>query len=115
MVAIRGAICAENTVEDISARAVELVTEIIRRNDLQTSAIQAIIFSATNDLDACYPAAAVRELLGAQIAFFCTQEMKVKGSLENCIRVCVLADGLNQSSCKHCYMGKAAILRPDLS
>lgn len=116
MGAIRGAICAKNTVEDISARSIELVDEIIRRNGLQTNMIQAILFTVTNDLDACYPATAVRrQLADSQIAYFCMQEMKVAGSLGHCIRVCMLVEELSQDQCRHCYMGEAAVLRTDLS
>ncbi len=115
MRAIRGAICADNTAEDISARAVELVTQIMRRNMLTTEQVNAVIFSATADLDACYPAAAVRETLALdKAALMCLQEMNVSGSLDHCIRVCVLAEGLTQSECIHCYLGRAAALRSDL-
>ncbi len=112
---IRGAICAQNTTEDISAQAVVLVSEILSRNKLQKDDVQAIIFTCTADLDACYPAAAVREWLdNPQIAYMCAQEMNVEGSLDHCIRVCVISDVLNQKECKHCYLGKAAVLRSDL-
>lgn len=114
MRAIRGAICAQNTAEDISAKALELVREIFERNNLQFKSVSAIIFTATPDLDACYPATAVREWLNdSNVAFLCAQEMAVKGSLDHCIRVCVIADG-DKDHCSHCYLGKASVLRPDL-
>ena len=116
MAAIRGAICAQNDAKDISARATELVEEIVKCNKLQISDICAVIFTCTADLDACYPAAAVRELLASpKIAYVCAQEMNVKGSLDHCIRVCVIAEGIAQSDCKHRYLGKAAVLRSDLA
>lgn len=116
MVIIRGAVCAENTAEDISERSVELIQEILQRNGLRKSEIQAIIFTATDDLDACYPAAAVRNALDmTATAFICAQEMKVKNSLDHCIRACVFAEGISQKECIHCYLGKAASLRPDLT
>ena len=115
MGAIRGAICAENTVEDISAKSLTLVNEIIARNNLCLADIEAIIFSATDDLNACYPAKSVREQLNLpNVAFMCFAEMKVTGSLAHCMRVCVLVSGLPQSECKHCYLGEAAALRRDL-
>ena len=115
MGAIRGAICAENTIEDISAKSVELVKEIFARNGLVTEQVEAIIFSSTDDLDACYPAKSVRETLNLpNVAFMCLAEMKVQHSLTHCIRVCVLVEGLAQSSCKHCYLGEASVLRADL-
>ena len=115
MGAIRGAICAENTAEDISAKAVELVKEIYRANNLQNELVSAIIFSASADLNACYPAKEVRRFLGENnVAFMCLEEMAVQNSLEKCLRVCVIAEGLPQKQCKHVYLGKAAVLRPDL-
>ena len=115
MGAIRGAICADNTIEDISAKSCDLVREILSRNNVQKDDIQAIIFSATQDLDACYPAKRVREQLDLpNVAFMCVAEMNVQGALDHCLRVCVLVDGMPQRSCKHCYIGKAAVLRADL-
>lgn len=115
MGAIRGAICAENTVDDISRKSVQLVGEIIERNMLQKQNVVAVIFTTTDDLDACYPAKSVREHFQfINVAFMCCNEMKVVGSLRHCIRVCVLVDGISQSECKHCYLGEASALRQDL-
>ena len=115
MGAIRGAICAENSVEDISAKSLQLVNEIISRNKVNRNSISAVFFSCTDDLNACYPAKAVREQLGlSNVAFMCFSEMRVPNSLSHCIRACVLVDGLKQEHCKHCYLGEAAALRADL-
>lgn len=115
MGAIRGAICAKNTVEDISQKSVELISAIIVANGISSSKIEAIIFSVTDDLNACYPAKSVRETFQLNnVAFMCLHEMNVPNSLPNCIRVCVLVKGLAQKKCKHCYLGQASVLRPDL-
>ena len=115
MGAIRGAICAENSVADISDKAVELIASILSENNLQADDIEAVIFSATSDLDACYPAKAVRERFGMDnVAFMCLTEMSVKDSLDHCLRVCVLTSKVDQTNCKHCYIGKARCLRADL-
>lgn len=115
MGAIRGAICAQNTIEDISCKSLKLVREIVARNEIKLDDIEAIFFSATADLDACYPAKSVREQLQLNnVAFMCFAEMNVAASLSHCIRVCVFVKDLPQSACKHCYMGDAAVLRTDL-
>ena len=115
MGAIRGAICAKNTVEDIGQKSVQLVKTIIEQNNLRSVRIEAVIFSVTDDLNACYPAKSVREELGlSQTAFMCLNEMSVPNSLPNCIRVCVLVDEMPQKQCKHCYIGEASVLRTDL-
>ena len=115
MGAIRGAICADNTVEDISTKSLQLVREIFSRNKIEKNHVTAIFFSVTNDLNACYPAKSVREQLGlANVAFMCFAEMNVPSSLMHCIRVCVFVDDLPQEQCKHCYLGEAQVLRADL-
>ena len=111
---IRGAVCAENTIGDISNKAVELFADILRRNGLSVG--DAVIFSATNDLDACYPAEAVRKRFNMpNAAFMCFAEMSVCGGLDHCLRVGVIAPKLPQENCKHCYLGKAAVLRRDIA
>lgn len=115
MAVIRGAICANNTIEDISSKSLELVNSIIQENNVNLQHISAIIFSATKDLDACYPAKAVREQLGlSNVAFMCFQEMDVVGSLDHCIRVGIFVDGFSQSNVKHIYIARAQDLRKDL-
>ena len=116
MGAIRGAICANNTVEDIGQKSVRLIQKIMEQNKLSPCQIEAIIFSVTDDLNTCYPAKSVREKFQLDnVAFMCLQEMRVPNSLPNCIRVCVFVTELDQKQCKHCYLDEAATLRPDLN
>ncbi len=116
MAVIRGAICAENTASDIAEQAVRLFDEIMVRNSLRNSQVEGVFFTATADLDAAYPAAAVRSKFALDnAAFMCASEMPVVGAIDHCIRVAVVVSDLPQSSARHCYLGKAAILRPDLS
>lgn len=115
MGAIRGAICAQNTIDDISSKAVELIAEIIAQNNLSYDDIESIVFTATGDLNACYPAKSVREHFNMpQIAYMCLAEMDVEGGLDHCIRVLVYAPTIMQKNCKHCYLGRAKCLRQDL-
>ena len=115
MAVIRGAICANNTIEDISSKSLELVNLIIQENKVDVEQISAIIFSVTKDLNACYPAKAVREQLGlSKVAFMCFQEMDVVGCLDHCIRVGIFVDDFSQSNVKHIYIGRAQDLRKDL-
>ncbi len=112
---IRGAICAENTQQDISAKSVELIETIFRVNNLSPCDIEAVIFSATADLDACYPAKAVRNRFNMpNVAFMCLAEMSVKSSLDHCLRVSVFCAKIQQNDCRHCYIGKVKCLRQDL-
>ncbi len=116
MGAIRGAVCVTNNVKDIEEKSVELIESIIKANGISAKDIDAVFFSATEDLDACYPAKSVREKLSlTNVAFMCFSEMYVAGSMRGCIRVCVFVPGLSQTNCKHCYLGKAKDLRKDLA
>lgn len=109
---IRGAVCAENTSESISQNSLLLVQSILRANNLRAEQISAAFFTATADLDACYPATAVRKQLLPNASFLCSQEMRVQNSLQRCIRVAVFADFEGEP--RHCYLGEAQQLRPDL-
>lgn len=115
MGAIRGAICADNTIQDVEEKSVRLVTQILTANNIAVDDVEAVFFSVTADIDVCYPAKSVRERLSmSNVAFMCLAEMRVQESIGNCIRVCVFAPGLAQKECVHCYVGQAKVLRPDL-
>ncbi|MGL4345519.1 MAG: chorismate mutase [Cellulosilyticaceae bacterium] len=113
---IRGAITVEaNTKDQIIQGAKELLTEILRVNDLEQEQIIQISFTATKDLDQAYPAIGARELGITDAALMCMQEMWVEGSLRQCIRVALMCQGtLTQKTVKHCYLKEAQKLRPDL-
>ncbi|NLK01160.1 MAG: chorismate mutase, partial [Clostridia bacterium] len=63
MAGIRGAVTVEkNTREDILGSTKELLSEIINANCLHEKDTASIIFTATKDLDAAFPAEAARQL-----------------------------------------------------
>lgn len=113
--AIRGATApVENTRQSIATAAVELVSQICLRNQLQSADIVYIMFSATQDLDAAYPAEAVRAVGFQQVPMFCVQEMHVVNSLAACLRVLVVTNKPGEYRPQHVYLGAAQGLRPDL-
>lgn len=116
MKAIRGAHTAEaNTAEAIRSCTLELLLQILRENQLEPEEIVNVIFTATRDLDAAYPAKFARELPDwDQIPLFCVQEMHVEGSLPSCIRVMLLTERDKTTVVQHVYLGDAIHLRPDL-
>lgn len=108
---IRGAIdIKSNTAVDIDRGIEELISEIIKNNDIEISDITGMFFSATDDLDAAYPARTARKMGIISAALMCFQEMKVKGSLEKCIRVSVFVD--KDIEINNIYLGKADSLCP---
>lgn len=114
--AIRGATTVEkNSVEDIMHETKKLLMEIVQANNINKDDIISVIFSATKDINAAFPATAAREMGWTDIPLMCTNEMDVPGSLEKCIRVMmhINTDKLN-SQLKHIYLKEARKLRPDL-
>ena len=113
---IRGATSVDaNGTEPIIAATRELLERIVAVNDLQAGDVSSVIFTATPDLDAAYPARAAREMGWTDVPLLCMQEMNVAGSLPRCIRVLVLWNTeLDHDEIQHVYLGQARTLRPDL-
>ena len=62
---IRGATTASgNSAKEIEDAVEELVDELISRNNLIKSNLLSITFTATKDLDACFPASIARKCNG---------------------------------------------------
>lgn len=114
---VRGAITvAENNEEQIIQNTERLLREMIRKNDIDPDQVASVFISATNDLNACFPAKALRKIDGwTYVPVTCMQEMAVEGSLEKCVRVMMhINTTRSQKEIRHVYMEKAKNLRPDL-
>ncbi len=113
--ALRGAITsAENSSEAIEAAVVDLIGQLLKRNELIPERIISITFSVTADLNACFPASIVRRQSGwDQVAFLDCQQMAVEGDLKRCIRMLAYAWLPSDHLPKHPYLGEASVLRPD--
>ena len=116
--AIRGAITASaNTVEAIREAVTELLDEIEKHNHLEPEEIISVIFTATKDLDAIFPAAIARERsIWSNVPLIDVQQMHVEGSLNRCIRILIQVNVPSASlPITHTYLREAKHLRPDLS
>ena len=73
---IRGATTASgNSVKEIEVAVVELIDELISRNNLIKTNILSITFTATKDLNACFPASIARKFNGLDsVAFLDCQQ-----------------------------------------
>lgn len=113
---IRGATTVErNSPEEILAASGELLDAVIEANDIDTEDIASIIFTVTADLDACFPAKAVRDKGYKYVPLLCVAEINVPGSLARCIRILVHVNtGKPQKEMKHIYLKEAVRLREDL-
>ena len=112
---IRGATTASgNSVEEIEDAVVELIDELITRNNLIKSDLLSITFTATKDLDACFPASIARKCNGLDsVAFLDCQQMYVSNDINFCIRIMAQVLLPPNIQVKHPYLRGAANLRTD--
>ena len=90
---IRGATTAsENTREAIFEATQELFNGMIRVNHIQKEQVAAVFFTTTMDLNAAYPATAVRDMGWDTTALMCGHEIEVPGSLPLCIRILLMVN-----------------------
>ncbi|WP_435171211.1 chorismate mutase [Paenibacillus glycanilyticus] len=115
---IRGAITVDvNEKEPILQATLELLQEVVKQNDIVPDDIASVFITVTQDLDATFPAIAIRQMSGWDLVpLMCALEVPVKGSLELCVRFMIhLNTDKTQAEINHVYLGGARVLRPDLS
>lgn len=115
---IRGATTVtKNDEAEILRETVILLREIVERNDVIAENISNVWITMTTDLDATFPARAIREIEGWEmVPLMCSTEIPVKGSLPKCIRLMVQYNtDKTQHEIRHVYLNEAKKLRPDLS
>ena len=112
---IRGATTASgNSVKEIEEAVVELVNELISRNNLIKKNLLSITFTATRDLDACFPASIARKFNGLDsVAFLDCQQMYVSNDVNFCIRIMAQVLLPINNPVKHPYLRGASKLRAD--
>ena len=112
---IRGATTASgNSIREIEVAVVELIDELISRNNLIKTNILSITFTATKDLDACFPASIARKFNGLDaVAFIDCQQMYVANDVDFCIRIMAQVLLPPNKPLKHPYLRGAAKLRTD--
>ena len=113
--AIRGATTSGgNTQKEIETSVVELINELILRNNLDPKKILSITFTVTKDLDACFPASIARKRFGLDsVAFLDCQQMYLPNDLDFCIRLMALVILPRNASINHPYLQGASNLRID--
>ena len=112
---IRGATTASgNSAEEIEDAVVELVDELISRNNLIKSNLLSITFTTTKDLDACFPASIARKCNGLDsVAFLDCQQMYVSNDVNFCIRLMAQCLLPSDNRINHPYLRGASKLRTD--
>ena len=112
---IRGATTASgNSVSEIEDAVVELINELISRNNLIKTKLLSITFTSTKDLDACFPASIARKCIGLDsVAFLDCQQMHVSNDVNFCIRIMAQVLLPSNDPINHPYLRGASKLRPD--
>ena len=115
---VRGAIVVEQDYSDLILAATrEVLLAILQANPSMSPVdLACIIFSVTSDLHSVFPAKAVRQMGWENVPLMCCTEIQVTDSLPFCIRALLLWNtDLQQGEISPVYIGKAKILRPDLT
>lgn len=114
---VRGATTVlENTEGDMVEQTRVLVEDMIKQNNIQAEDVSHVFISVTKDLNATFPAKALRKIPGWKyVPVMCMAEIEVPNSLEKCIRIMMVVNtAKSQKDIKHIYHNDAIQLRPDL-
>jgi monofunctional chorismate mutase, gram positive type, clade 1 len=115
--AIRGAIQVDaNDREMVLAGVTELVTEVMERNQLSTDDVISVIFTATPDLTAEFPALAARKVGFHDVPLICASEIDVPGALPRVVRLMAHVEtDRPRHEIHHVYLRGAVALRVDIA
>lgn len=114
---IRGAIqVSEDSAAALSQAVPRLLAEMLDVNKVDVSNLISILFTATPDLKADFPAAAARALPLGDVPLICAVEIDVPNALPRVVRVLMHAESeLPRSQIRHVYLDGAEALRRDLA
>ncbi|BFH13318.1 chorismate mutase [Paenibacillus melissococcoides] len=115
---IRGATTVQrNDADEIRRETTVLLEHIVAENQIVPEDIVSIWITMTQDLNASFPAQAIRAMPGWEwVPLMCAVEVPVAGSLPLCIRLMVTVNtNKSQREMRHVYLNDASQLRPDLA
>ncbi len=117
MRAVRGATQLEvDEREHLLDRVAELVRSVVDANELGVEDFISIIFTATSDLHAEFPAYAARLLGFHDVPLICARELEIEGSMPRVVRLMAhIETPLTREQITHVYLHGAAALRRDLN
>ena len=104
----------KNEGSQIVERTRELLDVLVERNGIRPEDVASAVFTVTEDLDAEFPAIAVRGLRGwEEVPLLCGREIPVPGSLGRCIRILLHWNtAFDQRDVRHAFLRGARELRP---
>lgn len=114
--ALRGATTIdEDTTEHITERVTALLHEMFERNGVDHDDIISIVFTATDDIHATFPATAARTVGLGDVPLLCARELDIIDGTPRCIRVLAhLMTDQARNELHHVYLEQARSLRDDL-
>ena len=114
--ALRGATTVHaDTEEAINERVQTLVREMMERNDLAKDDLVSILFTATDDLTATFPATPARRMGLGDVPLLSARELSVRDATPRCVRILMhVHTERSRSALRHVYLEGAAGLNDDL-
>ena len=114
--AIRGAVTLESdTRVQVQEKTQRLVKEMLARNDVAHEDIVSIVFTATEDVSAEFPATAARALGLGDVPLLCARELTIDGGMPLCVRIMMhVYTDRGRGELHHVYLDGARSLRDDL-
>jgi chorismate mutase len=114
---IRGATTVHrNDAGEMLMETERLIFQMIEANRLVPEQVASVLLSVTEDLNAAFPAKALRSMEGWEyVPVMCMREIPVPDSLPKCIRVMMTVNiDIPQQKVKHIYLKEAVSLRSDI-
>lgn len=114
---VRGATqVKENSVAEIGIAVTELLRKMLDENQIDKQDLISIIFTATPDLTADFPAVAARSIGLGEVPLLCAVEIDVPNSLSRVVRILMhINTEKSLSEIKHIYLNGATVLRKDIA
>ena len=114
--AARGAIRVGSQDEDALLGATgRLLTSMLERNAVATEDLVSVLFTATDDLRAAFPAEAARRMGLGNVPLLCAREIPVDGSMPSVVRVLMHFHSERRlDEIAHVYLDGAESLRDDV-
>jgi chorismate mutase len=114
--ALRGATAVDHdTTEQITERVTELLAVLLERNGVANDELISVLFTATPDVRAMFPATAARTLGLGSVPLLCATEIDVRGAMPRVLRVLIhLHTERSRDELHHVYLHGTSQLRDDL-
>lgn len=114
--ALRGATTIdEDTVAHITERVTDLITQMLARNGVDHDDVISVLFTATDDIHAMFPATAARTIGLGDVPLICARELDIEGGMARCVRVLAhITTDRSRAELHHVYLEGTRSLRDDL-